>query len=265
MAAVYAAGTVPRHLVQATSVLGSGHAGASSHQSVVDDFLANPPEFLKNIAAVPEVQEKPWVRAAALAAGQVPVSGAQAVPRHLRQSGANVLGSCSSFEAARIQEEDRSRAAAQAQQMQAQAARSTPLYPGIQGSTSPSRAQQQRQQQQYQQFSPTSTRSRTPLPAPSSQHRSPSRSSSSFGSPSGSSPSFLSKSLTSPIGNRRAPRSFAYGHLPAGGSPTAVYDPSLPHPTVVVHQATPGNAQKNVQERKHRGVSRNVLGGYYTS
>jgi hypothetical protein len=260
MAAVYAAGTVPRHLVQATSVLGSGHAGGSSHQSVVDDFLANPPEFLKNIAAVPEVQEKPWVRAAALAAGQVPVSGAQAVPRHLRQSGANVLGSCSSFEAARIQEEDRSRAAAQAQQMQAQAARSTPLYPGIQSSTSPSRAQQQRQYQQQQQFSPTSTRSRTPLPAPSSQHRSPSRSS--FGS--SGSPS-LSKSLTSPIGNRRAPRSFAYGHLPAGGSPTAVYDPSLPHPTVVVHQATPGSAQKNVQERKHRGVSRNVLGGYYTS
>lgn len=48
--------------------------------------------------------------------------------------------------------------------------------------------------------------------------------------------------------------------------PTVVYDPQLPSPIVIVHSAARETlSNKTNAERKHRGTSRNVLGGFYTS
>lgn len=44
-----------------------------------------------------------------------------------------------------------------------------------------------------------------------------------------------------------------------------VHDPALPAPRVVVHHTNKHPFNKSVQARKHRGTSRNVLGGFFTS
>lgn len=60
-------------------------------------------------------------------------------------------------------------------------------------------------------------------------------------------------------------RAYAYAHLPPVSTP--VFDPMLPSPTVVVHGSAARSLgfNKSVQERKHRGTSRNTSGGFYTS
>lgn len=50
-----------------------------------------------------------------------------------------------------------------------------------------------------------------------------------------------------------------------GATPVPVFDPALPSPIVIVHQTAKSVLTKSVQERKHRGTSRNLLGGFYTS
>ncbi len=192
--------------------------------------------------------------------------GTKTVPRHLQQSGASVLGTGTIYENPARQHEQY-----QAQQ-QEQAARPTPLYPGLPGLRSSQQQLQRTQRSQSQSFSQSqrsyasTTRSRTPLPAPVAQRDGTSRfsKSASFANGAAAAASAIpSAPLSSPVrgGTSSKARPFAYGHL---ASPTAVHDPELPRPIVVVHGTVQTGTQRYV-ERKHRGMSRNVLGGYYTS
>jgi hypothetical protein len=47
--------------------------------------------------------------------------------------------------------------------------------------------------------------------------------------------------------------------------PVPVFDPQLPSPIVVVHSVCKNTFKTNGGEMKHRGVSRNALGSFYTS
>lgn len=72
-------------------------------------------------------------------------------------------------------------------------------------------------------------------------------------------------SSSRPSAERNTHRNGAYYNNAFSLQPVAVFDPQLPSPIVVVHQSAKNGFNKSVQERKHRGISRNVLGGYYTS
>lgn len=105
-------------------------------------------------------------------------------------------------------------------------------------------------------------RSRTPLPPPvrASPSRDQARAALS------KSASLQSEGLASPAsGSVNTHRTGQYYHNRLPLSPVPVYDPVLPSPTVIVHQIAKNVMTKSVQERKHRGTSRNVLGGFYTS
>ena len=117
----------------------------------------------------------------------------------------------------------------------------TPLYPGLPESLSPSKrthmAAAQPGSPQHRAMQAQQRQQQSPLRSPSSQNR------------------FLK--------GQSVPRSYAYNHLPSYH--TEVYDPSLPMPTVVIHKTAKDSFNKNSNMRKHRGESRNVLGGMYTS
>lgn len=148
------------------------------------------------------------------------------------------------------------------------ASRITPLYQGLPaaqratGSTRRSRSTARASPGQSDR-----PRARTPLPAPpraadlygrTADATARMSKSATFGSPSRvDAPQYL-KGQTS----RRA---YAYAHLPP--VPLPVFDPLLPSPTVVIHGSAARSLgfNKSVQERKHRGTSRNTSGGFYTS
>lgn len=56
-----------------------------------------------------------------------------------------------------------------------------------------------------------------------------------------------------------------YARFSSLHQPSPQLDPALPSPLVIVHGQARSGFNKSVQERKHRGASRNVLGGFYTS
>jgi len=210
------------------------------------------------------------------------LNGGQTVPRHLQQSGASVLGTGTIYvnpkEQTRMQMQQQQQ---QAQQAREQAPRVTPLYPGLPGFKSSQLQLQRTQQAHSQTLSPQrsgTARSRTPLPAPASyRDGSASRKnafskSASFASSAGAAASSAvppPAPLSSPVraGGAQAAgksRAFAYAHLGSPSAAVPVFDPELPRPIVVVHGTVQQATQRYV-ERKHRGTSRNVLGGYYTS
>lgn len=113
----------------------------------------------------------------------------------------------------------------------------TPLYPGLPESPSKRGMSQTAGSPQHRALQAQQLQSTSPLRSPSAQNR------------------FLK--------GQSQPRGYAYGHLPA--YQTEVFDPALPSPTVVVHKIEKNNFNKNSNMRKHRGESRNVLGGLFTS
>ena len=88
-------------------------------------------------------------------------------------------------------------------------------------------------------------RARTPLPAPSRAVPS-----SRLSRTQGASSSSISSSVSVQSGQ---------------ASSSSVWLAALPSPLVVVHPEPKSGFNKSVIERKHRGTSRNVLGGFYTS